>query len=91
MAIEKETGGKILFAALIVIFLACAILAYTQTGPMDIEGRFMHAVGLEDAGSSPGEDAGEPGFSLEGNPVAYIIIFLILIAVCWIAYRRFRP
>ena len=90
MTVKKETWGKVLFAALILIFLACAIFAYTKTGPMDIENRFMTAVGLGDAGSSSGVDGGEFGFSLEGNPLAYIIIVFILIAGCFITYRRFK-
>ncbi len=90
MVVKKETWGKVLFATLIIIFLACAIFAYTKTGPMDIESRFMNAVGLENAVPLTGEDTGGFGFSLEGNPFAYMLIVSILIVVCFIAYRRLK-
>ena len=75
--------GLILAAALIV-----ALGVYQMTGPMGIEERYSHAVGLP----GPEEESGGGwfGFSLEGDPLLYGVILGALGALCAIAYLRLR-
>jgi hypothetical protein len=59
-----------------------------MTGDRSIEGRFLDAAGIHE-GAGPG-DHGEPGFSLEGNPLLYVGILAVLGITCVAAYRYFR-
>lgn len=90
MQMKKETLGRIILIVLIIIFLSCAIIAYSKTGSMDIESRFMAAVGLEN-GDAPSEtDGGLLGFAIEGNFIVYLIIILMLVMICIFAYTRMK-
>jgi hypothetical protein len=75
----------------VVILVLVAIIsfaAYRMTGSMGIEDRYNQAVGLP----SPGEEGGSGwfGFSLEGNPLLYGVILLVLGGICVITYRRWK-
>jgi hypothetical protein len=55
---------------------------------MSIEDRYNTAVGLP---AAPEEEGGTfLGFSVEGDPVLYVIVLGILIVGCYAAYRKFK-
>jgi hypothetical protein len=54
-----------------------------MTGSMGIEDRYSQAVGLPVSGETAS------GFSLEGSPVLYLIVLVLLIAGCWAIYRKY--
>jgi len=80
--------GLILFGLIVVAVVIISFVAYRMTGPMGIEERYSQAVGLP----SPGEESGSGwfGFSLEGNPLLYGVILVVLGGICVIAYIRWR-
>jgi uncharacterized membrane protein YphA (DoxX/SURF4 family) len=75
--------GLILAAALLVAFGV-----YRVTGPMGIEERYSHAVGLPSPEEEPG--GGWLGFSVEGDPLLYAVILVILGGICLLTYLRWR-
>ncbi len=80
--------GLILFGLILVVVVILSFAAYRMTGPMGIEERYNQAVGLP----SPEEESGGGwfGFSLEGNPLLYGVILIVLGSSCVIAYIRWR-
>jgi hypothetical protein len=80
--------GLILFGLILVVVIILSFVAYRMTGPMGIEERYNNAVGLP----SPEEESGSGwfGFSLEGNPLLYGVILVVLGSICVIAYIRWR-
>jgi hypothetical protein len=88
MSIVEEKKGFIIFAAILIIVLIAALAAYQMTGNMGIEDRFTTAVGLPSGEEVGGETFS--GFSVEGDPVLYVIVLVILIVGCYAAYRHFR-
>lgn len=80
--------GLILFGLILVVVIIISLAAYRMTGPMGIEERYNHAVGLP----GPEEESGSRwfGFSLEGNPLLYGVILVVLGGICVIAYLRLR-
>lgn len=87
MKAPKKERGLIIFGLLVVIIALAALAAYQMTGHMGIEDRYNQAVGLPVNGDENGDSFF--GFSVEGNPVLYIVVLSILLAVCYILYRRF--
>jgi hypothetical protein len=85
----KKRHGILLFILIAIVLGLIAIIVASMTGPVGIEERFASAVGQH-----PDEDAGHEntggGFSLEGNPLMYGIVVLILIIVCAFLYRKYR-
>ena len=77
----RERKGMILFLVLLSVVIISSVIVFMQTGPMGIEERFSHAVGL------PHEDEGASGISLEGNPILYVIILGVLGVICILAYK----
>ena len=80
--------GVILLGLILVVAVIISFAAYRMAGPMGIEERYNRAVGLP----SPGEESGNGwfGFSLEGNPLLYCVILIILGSICVLAYLRLR-
>jgi hypothetical protein len=88
MSVFAEKKGLIIFGAILIVVLIAALAAYHMTGNVGIEDRFTTAVGLP-----PGEEEGGEtffGFSVEGDPVLYVIVLGLLIVGCYAAYRHFR-
>jgi len=83
-----EKKGRIIFGAILIIVIIASLAAYQLTGHMSIENRYNTAVGLP---ASQEEEGGTfYGFSMEGNPVLYLIILGIFCTGCYIAYKHFR-
>jgi hypothetical protein len=80
--------GLILFGLILAVVVIISFAAYRVTGPLGIEERYSQAVGLP--GGSENPDGGWFGFSLEGNPLLYGVILIILGGICVIAYLRWR-
>jgi hypothetical protein len=78
----------ILLGLILAVALIVALGAYRVTGPMGIEERYGHAVGLP--GSEEGSGGGWLGFSLEGDPLLYAVTLVVLVAACVVAYLRWR-
>jgi hypothetical protein len=55
---------------------------------MGIEERFSSALGLTHEAESPESEA-TSGFTLEGNPLQYLLVLVLLGGVCWVVYRKF--
>jgi hypothetical protein len=85
--LEGKTG-LIILGVIVVIGIAVALAAYHLSGDRSIEGRFLDAAGIH--GSEDAGDNGGTGFSLEGNPLMYGAILVILGIACIAAYRYFR-
>jgi archaellin len=83
MSIFAEKKGLIIFGAILIVVLIAALAAYQMTGSMGIEDRYSQAVGLPVSGETAS------GFSLEGSPVLYLIVLVLLIAGCWAIYRKY--
>jgi hypothetical protein len=81
----NEMKGMILFLILLAVVVLSSFFVFMQTGPMGIEERFSHAVGLPHEDEH--EDEGASGLSLEGNPVLYVIILGVLVVICILAYK----
>jgi hypothetical protein len=80
--------GLILFIVIVAAVAAISFVAYRLTGPMGIEERYNNAVGLPSTGEEEG--GGWLGFSLEGNPLLYGVVLVVLGGICVIAYLRLR-
>jgi hypothetical protein len=91
MNVITSTGnrGLLVLGGLILIAGIIAILAYAVTGPMGIEERFASATGSGHGAVKEEGGAGIAGFTLEGQPVFYGIILILLIIGCWAVYRKF--
>jgi hypothetical protein len=83
MSIFAEKKGPIIFGAILIVVLIAALAAYQMTGSVGIEDRYSQAVGLPVSGETAS------GFTLEGNPVLYLIVLVVLIAGCWAIYRKY--
>jgi hypothetical protein len=82
----KEKKGPVIFVVLLALVIIGSIIAFLMTGSMGIEERFNHAIGL-----SPDikeEDEGLFGFSLEGDPILYVVILCALGIACFVLYRH---
>jgi hypothetical protein len=88
MSIVEEKKGLITFSAILIVVLIAALAAFQMTGNMGIEDRFNTAVGLPPGKEKGGETIS--GFSVEGDPVLYVIVLGLLIVGCYAAYRHFR-
>ena len=87
MNISRDKRGPVIFVLILIIVGAIAFLAFGITGPMGIEDRFNKAVGLP-SGGEPG--TGSPsGVSVEGDPLLYVIVIVILLTSGFAAYRYF--
>jgi hypothetical protein len=80
--------GIILFLVILIGVAVISFAVYRMTGPMGIEERYSNAVGLP--GTEEEEGGGWLGFSLEGNPLLYSVILVVLGGICVIAYLRWR-
>jgi hypothetical protein len=83
-----EMRGLLIFGLILLIIVIVSLAAYLVTGPMGIEARYSHAVGMPAEEEEPG--GGWFGFSLEGNPLLYVVILVILGIICLAAYLRWR-
>jgi len=83
-----ERRGRLIFIGLVLIAGLVALFAYAVTGPVGIEERFASATGTgpHDAGEG---GSGAAGFTLEGQPVLYGAILVLLILGCVALYRKF--
>jgi hypothetical protein len=84
----QENKGRIIFGVILLLAVIASFIAYQMTGQMSIEDRYNTAVGLPASQESGGETL--LGFSVEGNPVMYLIVLGVLAAVCYAAYRHFK-
>jgi hypothetical protein len=82
-----EHKGRIIFGIILVIVVIVSVAAYQMTGSKSIENRYNAALGMPAGQEGTGAS---PGFSVEGNPVMYLIVLAILVAVCYAAYRHFK-
>ena len=89
MNVFMEKKGLIIFGAILLVVLVAALAAYQMTGSMGIEERYTKAVGLPPSEEKEGGGTFF-GFSVEGDPVLYVIVLGILIVGCYAAYRHFR-
>lgn len=81
-----DTKGRWIFFVLLII-VGCIALWYPfGTESMGIEERFSSALGL--AHAEEGHEEGS-GFALEGSPVLYVLVLVLLGVVCWFVYRKF--
>jgi hypothetical protein len=78
--------GRWIFFVLLVLIGGIAIWFSLGTEPMGIEERFSSALGLTQGGEEHEEGS---GFALEGSPVLYILILILLGLACWIIYRKY--
>ncbi|HVP94969.1 MAG TPA: hypothetical protein VMS89_07355 [Methanoregulaceae archaeon] len=83
MITEGDKKGPIIFGMVVLVVAVAALIAYQMTGDLGIEDRYSQAVGLPVSGETA------TGFSLEGNPVLYLVVLGVLLIVCFVAYRRF--
>jgi len=84
--IKKEI---VIFFTVIAVVGIASLVAFRIAGPMGIEERFQNALGIpHDAGDVPG-DSGVSGFSLEGQPLLYVVVLCVLGIICISAYRHF--
>ncbi len=89
MSAFGERRGLIIFGAILIIVVIASLAAYQMTGRMSIEDRYNTAVGLP-AGQGEG-GGGFLGFSVEGNPVLYLIVLGVFCAGSFAVYRYFTP
>jgi hypothetical protein len=84
-----EGRGRLVFIGLVLIAGIVALLAYAATGPVGIEDRFASATGTgpHDTGEEGG--SGVAGFTLEGQPILYSAVLLLLIIGCFALYRKY--
>ncbi len=85
---ESSKKGLVIFGAAIVIILLVCLVAYFITGDQGIEERFKKAVGLG-RGPEEGGGGGFLGFNIEGNILSYVVVLIVLIVVCVLAYLKF--
>ena len=78
----RENSGLIIFGVLVIVVVLAAFIALETTGTMGIEDRYNQAVGLP-----AGEQEAGGGFSLEGNPLMYLGILGLLVAVSLVLHR----
>lgn len=77
------------FFFLLLIAIGCVALWYLiSTEPMGIEERFSSALGIAPAEDEPGHEEGG-GFALEGSPVLFVLVLVLLAIVCWLVYRKY--
>jgi len=89
--ISTSTGKEcIIFAVIIAMMGIAALVAFQISGPMGIEQRFQHALGISGDGGAEPEANGFLGFSIEGQPFLYAGIVCGLLILCYGAYRHFR-
>lgn len=84
----KEKKGPVIFIILVALVLIGSTVVFLMTGPMGIEERFNHAIGLSPNGEE--ESGGMFGFSLEGDPVLYGVILCGLAITCFILSRYIK-
>jgi len=85
----KSDRGIIVFIAILLLFVVLGAVAYLVSGNKGIEERFSQAVGLGGGGEEKG-DNGFLGFNLEGNPLTYIVILILLVAACAVLLKIFK-
>jgi hypothetical protein len=78
----------LIFGGIALLFIVLAFIAFEITGPMGIEERFQHAVGLGNESVEEEEGGGFFGFFVEGNFLGYIVILVILVAVAICLWLR---
>ncbi|HTY89764.1 MAG TPA: hypothetical protein VMC84_01165 [Methanocella sp.] len=85
----KGNRGVIVFIAILLLFVIFGAVAYLVSGNKGIEERFSQAVGQGGGGDEKG-DNGFLGFNIEGNPLTYIVILILLIAACVVLLKVFK-
>jgi len=90
---SPETGRKSL-SLFLLLLLVCALAgtaAYLATGRMGIEERFSRAAGMDSIAAGEEESgSGVSGISIEGDPVAYLAVLLLLGVVSAALAFRYR-
>jgi hypothetical protein len=88
MATETQPGsrGRIIFFVLLILIGGIALFAFNGTGPMGIEERFSTALGIQEDEHDHEEGS---GFALEGDPMLYALILILICVACWAVYRKF--
>jgi hypothetical protein len=81
----RDLEGMTLFLILLAVVIVGSFIAFIETGSMGMEERFSHAVGLPHEDEH--RDEGVSWFSLEGNPILYVIILCVLGITCILAYK----
>ena len=81
--------GIVLFLLLALVLIAVAVIAAGVTGPMGIEERFNAAAGLSAEPGALHEESGS-GFSLEGHPLLYLVLIVILVIAGFLLHRKYR-
>jgi hypothetical protein len=84
----EDKKGLIIFGMILVLAIALSLVVYQMTGDRGIEERFLDAAGIH-GGTDTGDHAGT-SFSLEGNPLVYGGVLVILGIACIAAYRYFK-
>ncbi len=85
---QPKNHGRILFFVLLLVIGGIAFFYPFGTGPMGIEERFSSALGLpHEEGEHDHEEGG--GFSIEGSPVLYLLVLVLICIGCWLLYRKF--
>ncbi|WP_048107271.1 hypothetical protein [Methanosarcina barkeri] len=79
--------SMLLFGLLVLAVAGLSLIAYHISGHMGIEERFNSAVGIE-SGPEEEESSGIFGFNIEGNPLYYAVILVVLIILCLIIYIK---
>jgi peptidoglycan/LPS O-acetylase OafA/YrhL len=80
VTVPERWKGPLLFVTILTVVAVVSFAAYLATGPMGMEERYSKAVGLPQEGA--GEGAGWLGFSIEGDPARYMVIFGTLGILC---------
>ena len=83
---NPDSRGRVIFYILLIAIGCIALWFVFSTESMGIEERFSSALGLAHEGDQDGEGG---GFALEGSPVLYALVLLLLGVMCWVVYRRF--
>lgn len=81
----KPRNGSIVFGSLIVVTLILSVAVFVIPNYLGLENAISSITEHEEHGG------GILGFSIEGNILLYAVILLVLIAVCYIAYKKFKP
>jgi hypothetical protein len=80
--------GRLIFILLLVLIGSIAVFYAAGSGPIGIEERFSQALGIAHDGEEPAPEEGA-GFSLEGNPLLYAVVLILICVTCWAVYRKF--
>lgn len=81
----KPRNGNAIFGALIVLTLLLSVAVFVIPNYLGLENAISSITEHEEEGG------GILGFSIEGNILLYAVIVLVLIVICYIVYKKFKP